>query len=599
MAGLALAATVAALASPGPALAQPPSQPGSTEPGSIRPGSEVYGDSRIDVAAGLPNRPKGYELRARDAIAIANEDPKVAETRDGWGRLEATAEVKFPDTWEVSYSAEGFRRALVVVVDSTAEVKESWTGDQVDWQMARGYEGSFGHLLNAAYVWIPLSALFFLGLFDFRRPRRLAHLDLLVLLSFSVSQVFFNDAEIGLSVPLAYPPLLYLLGRTLWVGFRGPGDGLRPSAPVAWLAIAAFFLLGFRVALNIADSGVIDVGYAGVIGADRALHGKPLYGEGEFPTDNPFGDTYGPVNYYAYVPFELVFPWHGDWDELPAGHAAAIAFDLACVALLFALGRRLRPGSGGRDLGVLLAFAWVAYPYTTYTLQSNANDALVAALVIAALLAIERPLARGAVAALAGLTKFAPFALAPLLAAGSGSGLASRDPVTGDAPLSRPRLRALGLFVAGIAAVSVVVMLQTLLDPGLSTFFDRTIANQVDRDSPFSVWGQTPSLDWLQVVAQAAAAGLAVLVAFLPRRRGLPQVAALTAAVLIAAQLTADHWFYLYIVWFLPGALVALATARPEGANTEPDGARARAAVPTRSGGAAPRGDAVGAPLHR
>jgi hypothetical protein len=101
-------------------------------------------------------------------------------------------------------------------------------------------------------------------------------------------------------------------------------------------------------------------------------------------------------------------------------------------------------------------------------------------------------------------------------------------------------------------------MLQTLLDPGLATFFDRTIANQVDRASPFSVWGQTPSLDWLQVVVQAAAVALAILVAFVPRRRTLPQIAALAAAVMIAAQITADHWFYLYIVWFLGPALIAL-----------------------------------------
>ena len=143
--------------------------------------------------------------------------------------------------------------------------------------MARGYEGTFGHLLNAAYVWIPLSLLFFFGLFDLRRPRKWVHLDLLVLLSFSISHIFFNNANIGVSVPLAYPPLLYLLARMLWIGFRGPpGEGLRPSAPVTWLAIATFFLLGFRVALNIADSGVIDVGYAGVIGADKVIHGEPL-----------------------------------------------------------------------------------------------------------------------------------------------------------------------------------------------------------------------------------------------------------------------------------------------------------------------------------
>ena len=541
-----VAATLAATLAPAaPALAQSSSAPGSTSPG-------------IEVSDELPSRPDDYTFSAREAIAIANADPDVIETRERWGDLEAVAEVK-PGTWQIGYIAEGEERAQVVVVDATGEVKESWTGHQVAWQMARGYEGSFGHLLNAAYVWIPLSLVFFLGLFDLRRPRKWVHLDLLVLLSFSVSQIFFNDANIGVSVPLAYPPLIYLLVRMLWVGFRGPGEGLRPSAPIAWLAIAAFFLLGFRVALNIADSGVIDVGYAGVIGADKVVHGEALYGDDAFPDDNPFGDTYGPLNYYVYVPFELVFGWDGDWDALPAGHAAAIFFDLACVALLFLLGRRLRPGDGGRDLGVVLAFAWAAYPYTTYTLQSNANDALVAALILAALVVIASPPARGALAALAGLTKFAPFALVPLLAAGPRAGLASRDPETGDGPLSAPRLRALALFALALAAVAAVVMLQTLLDPGLPAFFDRTIANQVDRDSPFSVWGQTPSLDWLQVVVQAGAAALALAVGFLPRRRSLIQVAALAAAVMIALQLTADHWFYLYIVWFLPGVLAAMA----------------------------------------
>jgi hypothetical protein len=35
-------------------------------------------------------------------------------------------------------------------------------------------------------------------------------------------------------------------------------------------------------------------------------------------------------------------------------------------------------------------------------------------------------------------------------------------------------------------------------------------------------------------------------------------VAALGAAVLIALQLTVDHWFYLYLPWFLPFLFVAL-----------------------------------------
>ncbi len=209
--------------------------------------------------------------------------------------------------------------------------------------MARGKPGQFGHVLNAPYVWIPLALVFLLGLWDFRRWRKWVHLDLLVLLAFGISQAFFNAAEIGTSVPIVYPLLVYLLIRMLWIGFRGhgldrsPGEGLRPSLPVWAMTVAVVALIALRLAGNLADSGVIDVGYAGVIGADKITHAEPIYDD-SFPDDNPTGDTYGPANYFAYVPFEAVLPWSGSWDELPAAHAATIFFDSATIAGLFALG---------------------------------------------------------------------------------------------------------------------------------------------------------------------------------------------------------------------------------------------------------------------
>ena len=156
---------------------------------------------------------------------------------------------------------------------------------------------------------------------------------------------------------------------------------LRLIVPAPWLAVAVVFLLGFRVGLNVTDSNVIDVGYAGVIGAQRITADRPLYGG--YPADNEHGDTYGPFNYEAYVPFQQIFGWSGRWDDLPAAHGAAIFFDLLTVALLFLLGRRMR----GPTLGIAFAYAWVAYPFTLFTLESNANDTLVAATVLAALLA--------------------------------------------------------------------------------------------------------------------------------------------------------------------------------------------------------------------
>ena len=159
-----------------------------------------------------------------------------------------------------------------------------------------------------------------------------------------------------------------------------------PHAPLTLLVVGLVFLTAFRIGLNVADSNVIDVGYAGVVGADRIVDGDKLYGEG-FSDDVERGDTYGPVTYLLYVPFEQALPWSGRWDDLPAAHGAAISFDLLVLGGLLLLGRRLRPGRDGVALGVALGYAWVAYPYTTFVLESNSNDSLVALGCVGALLA--------------------------------------------------------------------------------------------------------------------------------------------------------------------------------------------------------------------
>jgi hypothetical protein len=301
-------------------------------------------------------------------------------------------------------------------------------------------------------------------------------------------------------------------------------------------------MIGFRTYSNIKDSGVIDVGYAGVIGSDRLLHGEKLYGV--WPSSNPTGDTYGPVNYYAYIPFTAVFGWSGTWDSLPAGHAAAIAFDLLTMLGLYWLGRRVR----GPTLGALLAYSWAAYPFTFYVLQSSSNDSLVALLVVMTLLVFTSRPARGVCAALLTFVKFAPAALGPLFWRGVG------DP---------PRGRKLLTFPVAFAVASVAVMLPVILTGDLHRFWEDTIVRQFDRTSPFSVWGLWGGLKLEQHLVQGAGIALALAVAVFPRRRSIYDVAALAAAVTIAFQLGLTHWFYLYIVWFFPLLLVALALLEP------------------------------------
>jgi len=452
----------------------------------------------------------------------------------------------------VSFFDGGDEVAQVRVDDATGAVLEQWTGEQVAWTMARGYEGAFGRTLNSPWIWIPLCLLFVAPFLDPRRPLRMLHLDLLVLLAFGISHVFFNRGEIGLSVPLVYPVLSYLLVRLLWVG-RRPRRGkgaLVPVVPLAWLAVGLALLVCFRVGLNVVDSNVIDVGYAGVIGADRIADGDPLFGAG-LHDEVERGDTYGPLAYLAYVPFEQALPWSGSWDDLPAAHGAALAFDLFTLAGLVLLGRRLRPGPAGRELGLALGWAWASYPYALFALQTNSNDSLVALATVLAMLGLtldpaRRGLSAAASAAAVGLgaaSKFVLLALAPLFAAAR--------------PRSGRRGRA-GMFAVVLVLVVAAALVPFVPDGGLRELYDRTVGYQAGRDSPFSVWGQVSGSGWALHVVQGAAVALALAVAVVPARRDASQVAALGAAVLIALQLGAVHWFYLYIVWFAPLALVAL-----------------------------------------
>jgi hypothetical protein len=112
----------------------------------------------------------------------------------------------------------------------------------------------------------------------------------------------------------------------------------------------------------------------------------------------------------------------------------------------------------------------------------------------------------------------------------------------------------------------------------LHTFYERTIAYQADRGSPFSVWGLYGGLHGLQTAVQIAAVLLAVALAVVPRRPDIVGLAAACAAVLIALQLGIEHWFYLYIPWFFPLVAIALLGGREEPYNRGEDGETATSA---------------------
>jgi hypothetical protein len=552
------------------------------------PKSPVYdGHGNLIQTPFVPqDEPAAAMLTERQAIAAALGDDKVADWVDRYPAKGLTKQATFDDedgSWSVKVWSDLPDAGQIVdakVDDATGEVTEAWTGPQVAWKMARGYKGAFGRAINDPWIWLTFSVVFLLGLADFRRLVSVRNLDLLVLLSFSISLYFFNAGDIFTAVPLVYPPLAYLLGRMLWIGARGRGSPSRPLWP-AWVLLAAtVFLLGFRVGLNVQDSNVIDVGLAGIDGGQRIVQGEMPYGH--MPTDdgkacgpadsdgyvrehvqtngrcesaNERGDTYGPFSYLAYVPAYLTVGFDGKWNGgssswagLPAAHLTAIVWDVLALVGMGLLGLRF----GGRMLGATLAFAWASYPFTQYVSNSNSNDAIMPALLVWGLVFLTSPPARGLLLGLAAWTKFAALLLLPLWAS---------------YPDWRRELRSKLVYAGGFVLATALSFWILLLEPdplhAARVFWERTFGWQLSRPSPFSIWDWDeypgfPDLHQVQTGLKIALLVGALAVYFVPRVKNELQLAALSAALLIGFELVLTHWFYLYLPWFFPFAAFAL-----------------------------------------
>ncbi|HEX5913796.1 MAG TPA: hypothetical protein VFY54_11770, partial [Rubrobacter sp.] len=338
------------------------------------------------------------------------------------------------------------------------------------------------------------------------------------LLGFLVSHGFFREGVVLEAVVLWYPPLVYLLIRTLLMGF-GIGEKVEKTSnfPLWLLIVLAGLAGGLILGLNV-DSRVIDVGYAGVVGADSILEGTSPYGT--MPQDVGTGDTYGPLNYLLYVPFVLMFGFSGEWDFLPAAHALTLFCFVAGAMALFITGYRL----SGKEGAAALVFAWAAFPYTVYATNNNTNDIIVAAVSAIGLAAAASPIARGASIAAGFAVKLYPLVLGPLWIMYDGR---KRKPIID--------------FVLGGAGLVLVTFWVILLDghpiEAARLFYENTLAFQGDRVSPWSLFSQVPELAFLQRPLMAFAIFLSILVAFVPREKTLRRLAALSAALVIAFQL--------------------------------------------------------------
>ena len=496
-------------------------------------------------------------LSEEDATKLALTDERVREELSRYGPHSTAADYD-DGAWTVHFyveeggsvggkpTSDGRKEVAEVRVDDSSWVLDYvWVGDQVGWNMARGEHGAYGKHANYTYVWLPLALVFALAFIRTDRLFSLRNLDIVALLGFLVSHGFFRQGVVYEAVLLWYPPLIYLFLRTLLMGF-GIGERIEKTSSLpTWLLFGLAGLAGGLVlGLNL-DARVIDVGYAGVVGADLILNGTVPYGN--MPEDVGTGDTYGPLNYLLYTPFVLMFGFSGEWDFLPAAHALTVfSFVGGALALLFA-GWRLAGPRGA----AALTFAWTVFPYTLYSANNNTNDIVVAAVSAVALAAASSPLARGAGIAAGFAVKLYPIILGPLWMMHDGT-----------------RRRSLVDFVLGGVGVGLLTFWVLLIDgrpiEAFMLFYERTIAFQGDRETPWTIFTQVPELAFLQQPLLAAVILLAFVVAVWPRRRTMRRLAAFSAALVIGFQLTTNYWFYPYVTWFEPFVFLSLLLATNE-----------------------------------
>jgi hypothetical protein len=406
------------------------------------------------------------------------------------------------------------------------------------------------------WVYLAFCGLFLLPLLDLRRLGRMLHLDLLALLTFGVGLKYWYSSA-SLSLFCVYAPLAYLCLRMVLIARVGRSGGtelplipVRCWLPTSWLLAGIVVLVAVHINWTLGAQVSTDVGPASVQGALELVHGQHVYGADHASTAklgyDPHYDTYGPVVYESYIPFASIA------GASTAARLATLFFDLLTAVLLFALGRLLR----GSPVGVLLAYCWLAFPFTLYAGGLAANDSLVAAALVGTLLAARSPARRGAVAALAAWTKLSPLALVPV--------------VICHMPPARTRRTTLLTGAAAFVLASLLILAPVLIHSSASTFVTRTFGFQLSRSPAFSIWerlnaGSLIAAAWVKPASQVAhgalisvTAGFALMLMRAPRRQDVVGLAGACAAILTAMQICQGYYSFTYILWFAPLVMVAL-----------------------------------------
>jgi hypothetical protein len=399
--------------------------------------------------------------------------------------------------------------------------------------------------------------------------RRLRNLDVIAALSFLPAVLLFQHRYLSASMLAAAPPMLYLLLRCGLVAFgrerraeparpllAALTPGLDPARRVKWLRWLFVVAALVFVMVGVGSPDAVDVLYASMEGATRLIHGVLPYGH--LPPGVIHGDTYPILTYVLYTPLALAAPVNTIWDNVNGGLALAVlAALLAAAATFLTTAGRQRAGSRRppevEEAGLRAALAWLAFPPLLITVSTGTTDPVLAAMLALAVLVWRRPALCSGLLAAAGWFKFAPFVLVPVALA----------------PLRGRRL-ARALAAIGVVSLPLLGVLVALGGLGGPASMVHSMSYQFTRGSMQSVWGAL-GIAGAQPFGQGCVLGLiAASVVWLRQHPHLAadrrRMAALSAAILIGLQLSADYWAFLYLAWVMPliGCSVLAQSAAPE-----------------------------------
>ena len=479
------------------------------------------------------------------AIAAARQDPIVQGALRGVrGGVDAAATPVDSQMERVTFTSAGRILAEIAVYRSGA------VGQAISY---RAMTVPYGSSLAYQPWLLALLACVFVLCTGVAPLRRVRNLDVIALLSLLAPMILLELRYVELGVAASVPALVYLLVRCARIAFaRGgaPAPSQRPLFDVLtarWdharrartlrMMLGALALVFLMVCVS--SSQPVDVLFALMEGATKIVHGVLPYGH--MPGDVVHGDTYPLLSYLVYVPLAKLAPVRDNWDSVDLGLALAALCAIAAAAMLAgrsALALR-RPGRGPGDTTSLrTALAWLSFPPLLAIASTGTSDVVLAAMLLGVVIVWRRPRGAAALLAVATWFKLAPAVLVPPF-------LAS---------LRGRRWWALAV-IAAVSAVPLAILLALGGTSGVRSMID-AVGWQFNRGSPQSVWSVL-GIGGLQPLGQAGVLGLVAGASIMIRRdesfSGQPvRIAALVAAILIALQLSADYWAFLYLAWILP-----------------------------------------------